>query len=69
MEQRRAFHDVFGGGYPEFVLIGARDNPEKAYDISLDTEREDYSYAETIRNLRMWKSRHPVKPLFQGDWA
>jgi len=53
----------------EFVLVGARDNPEAAYDISLDTEREDYSHAETIRNLRMRKSRHPVKPLFQGGWA
>jgi len=52
----------------EFILVGARRDPE-AYDVDLDTEREDYEHADTVRALRMAKSRHPVKPLFEGKWA
>ena len=53
----------------EFILVGARRNPEQAYDIDLDTEHENYDSAEAIRYLRMVKSRHPVEPLFQGRWT
>lgn len=53
----------------EFILIGARTNPEEAYGLDLDTDSEDYEHADTIRRLRMVKSRHPVKPLFEGSWA
>lgn len=52
----------------EFVLVGARRDPERAYGVELDTEEEDYSHAEVIRGLRMVKSRHPVEPLFEGRW-
>jgi hypothetical protein len=53
----------------ELILVGARANPEQAYGVELDPEREDYEHADTIRHLRMVKSRHPVEPLFEGDWA
>lgn len=53
----------------EVILIGARSNPEAEYGVDLDTEDEDYEHAETVRRLRMVKSRHPVKPLFEGSWA
>lgn len=53
----------------EFILVGARRNPQEAYDVDLDTEREDYEHADIVRALRMAKSRHPVAPLFEGDWA
>lgn len=53
----------------EFILVGARRNPEEAYDVDLDTEREDEEHADTLRGLRMARSRHPLKPLFEGGWA
>lgn len=53
----------------EFILVGARTDPERAYDIELDPEDEDYGHADIIQRLHMVKSRHPVKPLFEGKWA
>lgn len=53
----------------EFILIGARSDPESEYGLDLGPEHEDYEHAEIIRRLRMVKSRHPVKPLFDGRWA
>jgi hypothetical protein len=53
----------------EFVLVGARANPEPAYGVHLEPEEEDYRHAEAIQALRMVKSRHPVEPLFEGAWA
>ncbi len=53
----------------EFVLVCARRDPERAYDIDLEAEEApDYENADTIRRLRMVKSRHPVAPLFGGNW-
>ncbi|MBB2971407.1 hypothetical protein [Mesorhizobium sp. RMAD-H1] len=52
----------------EFLLVGARTNPEAAYGVELDTDAADYEHADTVRRLRMVKSRHPVKPLFEGRW-
>ncbi|WP_159590906.1 hypothetical protein [Chelativorans xinjiangense] len=52
----------------EFLLVGARTDPEKAYGIDLEAEHEEYQDADAIRRLRMVKSRHPVKPLFKGRW-
>ena len=53
----------------EFVLVGARSNPQSEYDVDLDTADEDYDSADTIRYLRMVKTRHPVEPLLEGEWA
>lgn len=53
----------------EFILIGARRNPEEEYDIEIDTETENYEKSEAVRRLKMVKSRHPVEPLFEGGWA
>ncbi|PRD42567.1 hypothetical protein C5748_15830 [Phyllobacterium phragmitis] len=52
----------------EFLLVGARKDPEAAYGIELDTDPADYGHADTVRRLRIVKSRHPVKPLFEGRW-
>ena len=57
----------YGGA--EFVLVGARRDPERAYGLDLDAEAADYGHADAIRKLRMVKSRHPIAPLFEGDWA
>lgn len=53
----------------EFVLIGARSDPEEAHDVSLPAEDETAGRADVFRKLRMAKSRHPVEPLLSGDWA
>lgn len=53
----------------EFVLVGSRTNPQSEYDVDLDADEEDYDSADTIRYLHMVKSRHPVEPLFEGEWA
>jgi hypothetical protein len=52
----------------ELLLVGARTDPERAYGVDLETEKEDYRHAEIVRELRMEKSRHPVRPLFEGRW-
>lgn len=49
----------------EFILVGAR---EQARGADLDAADEDYEHADTVRRLRMVKSRHPVAPLFEGRW-
>lgn len=69
-ERRFEREDVRMLDYPgaEFILVGARIDPEQAYDMELPTEAENYEHAEIIRELRMTKSQHPVKPLFEGKW-
>ena len=52
----------------EFILVGARTNPQRAYGVELPAENEDDAHAEIIRELHMARSRHPVKPLFEGRW-
>ena len=52
----------------EFILVGARRDPETAYGIALDAEKEDDAHADIINRLRMVKLRHSVAPLFEGRW-
>lgn len=52
----------------EFILVGARTNPEAAYGVDLDAGSESYRSADSVKRLRLVKSRHPVKPLFEGKW-
>ena len=52
----------------EFVLVGARRDPERAYGLDIETDEADYEHADAVRRLRMVKSRHPVAPLFEGHW-
>jgi hypothetical protein len=52
----------------EIVFIGARTNPEDAYHIDLQPERESEGSADIVRQLRFAKTRHPVEPLLRGEW-
>jgi len=52
----------------QVIFIGARDDPEKAYDIDLQPEKESESSADIFEQLRFAKSRHPVEPLLRGEW-
>ncbi|RWM91874.1 MAG: hypothetical protein EOR84_20055 [Mesorhizobium sp.] len=53
----------------EFILVGARTDPERAYNVEFDVEKEDERHSEMLRELKMAKSRHPIEPLFSGEWA
>jgi hypothetical protein len=52
----------------EFLLVGARTDPQREYGLDLDAEHEDYGHADVVRHLKMAKSRHPVEPLLKGSW-
>ncbi|MEX0731742.1 MAG: hypothetical protein WED00_09030 [Aquisalimonadaceae bacterium] len=52
----------------EFVLVGARSNPEEQYGLDLEPEQENPRTANIIKDLRMTKSHHPVEPLLKGEW-
>lgn len=53
----------------EFVLVGARSNPEEDYDLDIEEKAEDMSDERIFRHLHMAKSRNPVEPLFKGTWS
>jgi hypothetical protein len=52
----------------QIVLIGAREDPERAYDIDLQPAKETEGSADVFKQLRFAKSRHPVAPLLSGEW-
>ncbi|MDN5848181.1 MAG: hypothetical protein L0H63_00890 [Nitrococcus sp.] len=52
----------------EIILVGARTDPEEAYGLDLEPEQEDQGTADIIKDLRMVQSRHPIEPLFRGEW-
>jgi hypothetical protein len=52
----------------EFVLVGARTDPERAYDIDLEAEHETADEADIFRQLKMSRREHPLEPLFEGKW-
>lgn len=52
----------------EFVLIGARTDPDEEYGLRLEPEGEDEAGSDLLRDLRMRKGSRPVEPLFSGQW-
>lgn len=52
----------------EVLLVGARRDPERAYDVDIDTEHESLDTADIVKRLKMVQSRHPVEPLVRGEW-
>ena len=52
----------------EFILIGARTDPERAYDIDIETEHETADKADIFRQLKMSQHDHPLEPLLEGEW-
>ena len=51
----------------QFVLIGARANPERAYNVDIDADIS--GKPDIFTKLKMTHSRHPIEPLFEGEWA
>jgi hypothetical protein len=52
----------------EFVLIGADEDVFEELGVRLDPERETIETAELFNDLRMERTAHPLKPLFEGRW-
>lgn len=52
----------------EIVLVGARTDPEAAYDVDLKPDDENPRTAAILNDLRMAKARHPIEPLIKGEW-
>lgn len=52
----------------ELILIGASANIEAELGIELHPAKETEDTAEILNDLRMRKSRHPIEPLFTGEW-
>jgi hypothetical protein len=52
----------------EFVLIGARSDPERAYDVDLQAEHETAEKADIFRKLKLSRRDHPLEPLLEGEW-
>ncbi|HHP7229236.1 MAG TPA: hypothetical protein ACFCUY_00065 [Xenococcaceae cyanobacterium] len=52
----------------EFILIGATADVGSELGIELQPQKETEATAEILNNLKMRKSRHPIEPLFTGEW-
>jgi hypothetical protein len=52
----------------EFILVGARTDPARAYDLDLEAEHETAGTADIFPQLKMSPREHPIEPLFKGKW-
>jgi len=52
----------------EFVLSGADEDVFEELGVRLNPERETLETAELFNDLRMERSEHPLRPLFEGRW-
>ncbi len=50
------------------MLIGARSDPERAYDVDLQAEHETAEKADIFRKLKLSRRDHPLEPLLEGEW-
>ena len=68
--RRFATEDIRLLDYPgaEFVIVGARLNPERELGIELEAENETPETADIFRKLHIDRSRHPIEPLLEGEW-
>lgn len=61
--------DFLDHPHTEFLLIAAAEDVSGNLGIELHPQREREATAEILNDLKMEKSKHPLKPLFEGDWA
>jgi hypothetical protein len=52
----------------EFVVIGADEDVFEELGVRLDPQHETIETAELFNDLRMERTAHPLKPLFEGRW-
>jgi hypothetical protein len=52
----------------EVVLIGADEDVFEELGVRLNPQHETLDTAELFNDLRMERTQHPLKPLFEGRW-
>ncbi len=52
----------------EFILIGVRTDPERAYALDLESANTAHPRAKAIAELHLPRTGTPIKPLFEGVW-
>jgi hypothetical protein len=52
----------------EFILIGGHENVGETLDVGLKPQRESEGSADVLKKLRLKRSEHLRKPLFEGEW-
>lgn len=60
-----AFLDKEGA---EFLLVSASDEIGEELGIDMQPEDESVNSADIFKELRLDKSKHPIKPLMEGKW-
>lgn len=53
----------------EFILIGAQDDPERAYGVDLPAEHETPETADIFHQLKLSPRSLPTDPLLKGRWS
>lgn len=53
----------------ELILISSKSNPALEPGLHQHPQSETEETAEIFNDLRMRKSRHPIEPLFTGNWT
>jgi hypothetical protein len=54
--------------WAEIILVGARKDIFAELGLELTPENETEATAEIFSDLKMERSLHPLKPLFEGKW-
>jgi hypothetical protein len=56
--------------YPhtQFMLVAAAEDISEDPGIELQPQHETQATAEIINDLKIERSKHPLKPLFEGKW-
>jgi hypothetical protein len=52
----------------EFILIGAGTDPERAYDLDLESPKTAHPRVKVISRLHLSRTGTPIKSLFEGVW-
>ncbi|RJP17541.1 MAG: hypothetical protein C4520_16385 [Candidatus Abyssobacteria bacterium SURF_5] len=52
----------------QFVLVAALEDIKEDMGIDLETENESRASADVFKDLKLDRSKHPTKPLFEGEW-
>lgn len=52
----------------EFILIGARTDPERAYGLDIEAEHDAAEKARLFRELKISDRQRPLDPLLKGEW-
>ncbi|MEX0780605.1 MAG: hypothetical protein WD037_12750 [Balneolales bacterium] len=55
--------------HAEIMFIGIDKDVKKELGIELNAEKESENKADIFKDLHIDKRKHPVEPLFEGEWT